>query len=598
MILILGGTTEGRIAASVCEEAGKPFYYSTKTTQQAIECPHATHIYGGMDECELDNFCKENSIQLLIDAAHPFAINLHKNVDAVSDKLNIPVIRLERCYESEAYSNATWLNSYDEAVSYLTSHGITSLLALTGVSTISKLKPYWQHSSCWFRILDRDESKEAVRLAGFPPDKIIYYNDNGDDYELFKQLSPQAILTKESGITGGFNSKLNAAYRLNIPVLVIRRPTLPHSFITVYGKYGLRKQVEKILPHFFALRIGFTTGTCATAATKAALLSLITQDSVSEIYITLPDGEKLLVPIKSVTTSGVKASATVVKDAGDDPDITNGLEIISTVELNDSINGIRFMQGEGVGTVTLQGIGIAVGEPAINATPRKMIEREAEELLHQHPDIAHGISVTISVPKGKEVALRTFNPKLGVVGGISIIGTSGIVKPFSSEAFVSSIRKEMGLAKALGCEHIVINSGAKSEELVREKFPNLLNQAFIHYGNFIGETIKIASELDIKEVTLGIMIGKAVKLAEGNLDTHSKHVTMNKPFLVSLATQAGCSTETILAINEITLARQLWELIPQHESEFFALLVQKCYEVCSPLLPNGKLSVMLIAERQ
>ncbi len=597
MILILGGTTEGRIAARVCEEAGKPFYYSTKTYQQDISCPHATHIYGGMDENEMENFCKENNIHLLIDAAHPFANNLHKNIATVSDKLNIPVIRLERNYENEDSKKAIWLNGYDEAIDYLTSHNITKLLALTGVSTISKLKSYWQNNDCWFRILHKEESIQLAKQAGFPSERIIYYNSDSNEYELFRNINPQAILTKESGETGGFNNKLDAANKVNIPILVVRRPTLSDKFITAYGQYGLRKQIEKILPDFFSLHIGFTTGTYATAATKAALLSLITQEKVNEIYISLPDGEKLLVPIESTVIANNKASSTVIKDAGDDPDITNGLEIISTVELSDNINGVGFLQGEGVGTVTLEGIGLKVGEPAINATPRKMIEQEVEKLLHQYPDMASGVYVTISVPKGKEVAQRTFNPKLGVVGGISIIGTSGIVKPFSSEAFVNSIRKEMELAKALGCEHIVINSGAKSEDFVRKEFPNLLNQAFIHYGNFIGETIKIASELDIKEVTLGVMIGKVVKLAEGNLDTHSKNVTMNKSFLVSLAEQSNCSTETIEAIKKINLARQLWDIISENEIGFFSLIVKKCYDICSPLLPNGKLTVMLISEK-
>lgn len=595
MILILGGTTEGRIAAKVCEEAGKPFYYSTKTSQQDISCPHAIQIYGGMDENEMEDFCKKNHIRLLIDAAHPFADKLHKNIAITSDKLRIPVIRLERSYIDEDKISATWFNSYDEAIEYLTSHRITKLLALTGVSTIGRLKPYWQNNDCRFRILDREESRSIAEQSGFPLEKILYYNSDGNEHELFKSINPQAILTKESGETGGFSDKLDAAQRLNIPMLVIRRPTLSDKFITVFGQYGLRKQVEKILPDFFPLHIGFTTGTCATAATKAALISLITQKIADEIFITLPDGEKLLVPIENTVTANNTASSTVIKDAGDDPDITNGLEIISTVELNDSINGVYFKQGEGVGMVTLEGLDLEVGSPAINATPRKMIEREVEEVLHQYPDIAGGVDVTISVPKGREVAQKTFNPKLGVIGGISIIGTSGVVKPFSSEAFVSSIRKEMQLAKALGCEHIVINSGAKSEGFIRKEFPSLLNQAFIHYGNFIGETIKIASELKIKEVTLGVMIGKAVKLAEGSLDTHSKNVTMNKAFLTSLAKQASCASDTVEAIGKITLARQLWEVIA--EKEFFSLLIKKCYEVCSPLLPNGKLTILLISEK-
>lgn len=597
MILILGGTTEGRIAAKVCEEAGKPFYYSTKTSQQDISCPHALHIYGGMDENEMEDFCKKNDIKLLIDAAHPFADNLHKNIAVVSEKLNIPTIRLERTYTEEDNGSVIWLNSYNEAVDYLTSHGVDKLLALTGVSTIFKLKPYWQNNDCWFRILDREESREFAVKEGFPLDKILYYNSDSNEYELYKEISPQAILTKESGETGGFNDKLEAAQKLNIPVLVIRRPTLSDKFITVYGQYGLRKQIEKILPDFFPLHIGFTTGTCATAAAKAALLCLITQKKMSEVYISLPDGEKLLVPIENTVIANNKVSCTVIKDAGDDPDITNGLEIISTVEFSDTVNGVVFLQGEGVGIVTLEGLGLEVGGPAINATPRKMIEHEVEEILAQYPDFASGVYVTISVPKGKEIAQRTFNPKLGVVDGISIIGTSGIVKPFSSEAFVNSIRKEMTLAKTLGCEHIVINSGAKSEGFVRKEFPCLLNQAFIHYGNFIGETIKIASELEIKEVSLGVMIGKAVKLAEGNLDTHSKNVIMNKPFLIDLAKQAGCSSDTIKAIEGITLARQLWDIIPENKVEFFSLIVKKCYDVCSTLLSNGKLTVMLISEK-
>lgn len=206
-------------------------------------------------------------------------------------------------------------------------------------------------------------------------------------------------------------------------------------------------------------------------------------------------------------------------------------------------------------------------------------------------------AVTISVPGGEEIARRTFNPRLGIEGGISIIGTSGIVKPFSSEAFVDSIRKSMEVGRATGSPRIVLNSGAKSEKYVRGYYPELPAQAFIHYGNFIGDTIKITADLEIKAVTLGIMIGKAVKLAEGNLDTHSKQVTMNKDFLREVALSAGCGGETLAVIEKITLARELWTLLSAEDLQAFcSRLLELCHQYCDPLLPEGELTILLISE--
>ena len=187
-------------------------------------------------------------------------------------------------------------------------------------------------------------------------------------------------------------------------------------------------------------------------------------------------------------------------------------------------------------------------------------------------------------------------------GGISIIGTSGIVRPFSNDAFLASIRKEAEVAKAIGCSRLVINSGAKSERFLKGYLSERLSeelppQMFVHYGNFIGKTLKIAAELQFDEVVMGIMIGKAVKLAEGALDTHSKKVVMNKAFLKELAAKAGCKPESVQKIDSLTLARELWELFSKTEQQsFFPLLLQKCREHCTPLLPNGKLSVLLISE--
>lgn len=601
MILIFGGTTEGRKAIAVCEEAGTPFYYSTKGDSQKVELVNGIHITGGMDDKQILSFCKENNIDLIVDAAHPFAEALHLNIALVSGASGIPVIRFERNYiqQSKAF---LWFDSYDEVIAYLEKNNINNLLALTGVNTVSKLKHYWKKRPCWFRILNREESREIIKHEQFPDDKVLYFGEKGDDTSLFKQLNPEAILIKESGDSGGFNEKVKAAQTLGIPLLVVKRPVLSPSFILVYGENGLRKQIERLLPEFFALRTGYTTGTCATAATKAALIALLTGKEQTAINISLPGGELIDLSVFTTTIEVGKASCSVLKDAGDDPDITNGQEIISTVQLNTSHNEVRFLQGKGIGIVTLPGLGLAIGEPAINTTPRQMIIREIADTLHYFQDELPdqnsniGVDVTISVPKGEELARKTFNPKLGITGGISIIGTSGIVKPFSSDAFVASIRREMQVAKALGCKHLVINSGAKSERFIKQRYLQLPSQAFIHYGNFIGETIKIASELGFIHLTLGIMIGKAVKLAEGHLDTHSKRVVMNKDFLIETAQEASCSKETIHAIQTMTMARQLWEIIPEKEQAFFSRIIERCYDVCKPLFPNKTLEILFINE--
>ena len=205
------------------------------------------------------------------------------------------------------------------------------------------------------------------------------------------------------------------------------------------------------------------------------------------------------------------------------------------------------------------------------------------------------LTVTVSIPDGEAIARRTFNPRLGIEGGISVIGVSGIVKPFSEEAFIQSIRKCMEVAKASGAGRVVINSGAKSERFVKSRYPELPRQAFVEYGNYIGETLTMAAELGIPQVTLGVMLGKAVKLAEGHLDTHSRRATMNRQFIASLLEEAGCAlTEEG---SQYTLARELWDLIPAERREAFArVVIRHCLAHCEPLLPDGQLTVLLIGE--
>ena len=588
MILILGGTTEGRLAVKVADEAGSPYYYSTRGIQQEIACRNGIHLTGGMDVEAMTSFCIHHQIRLLVDAAHPFAVGLHQTVHETAIRLNLPVVRVERSYPERA-TDIVWCEDYEDAVRQLEKDRIHSLLSLTGVQTIGKLRGYWAKHPCWFRILKRDESVALARSQGFDEQRIVYYQAE-DEKSLLKRLTPQAILTKESGETGGFQQKIDAARMLGIPVYVVKRPSLPDSFMNVTGEYGLRKQIEKWVPGFYPLRSGYTTGACATAASKAALLGLLGRDIPSLIPIRFPNGETLSLPVADVQWGEESVSAIVVKDAGDDPDVTHGHRIVSTIRFS-SHPGIHFLQGEGVGKVTLPGLGLEIGEPAINKVPRQMMEQELSALYQG------GLDVTISVPDGRELAKRTFNPKLGIVDGISIIGTSGIVRPFSSEAFVEAIRREIEVAQALGCTHLVINSGAKSERYLKIEFPDLLPQAFVHFGNFIGETLRIADELHIPEVTMGIMIGKAVKLAEGYLDTHSKKVVMNKAFLKQLAIKSGCSQEALALIENLTLARELWEHLSEADASlFFTELLDNCYAHCRPLMSDGKLTILLIDE--
>lgn len=595
MILILGGTTEGRAAVRVADEAAATYYYSTKGTLQSIECAHGIRLTGAMDAAEMERFCREHSIQLLIDAAHPFAKALHQAIGQVSKHLRIPVIRYERRYPPRD-EDLIWCDTYADAMLRMEKENVRRLLALSGVNTLAPLRPFWETHDCWFRILDREESLSLAQKQGFPQDRLIFYQEGEDELKLLEQLLPDAILTKESGFSGYFPEKVNAARRFGIPVFVVKRPALPETFYIVYGEDGLRKQIERLLPTFFPLKSGYTTGACATAAAKAALLALLSKEEQTESPITLPSGEMISLPVTHTEWDGSSATCTVIKESGDDPDVTNHCSIVATVQLVSGHHpgSITFRAGEGVGTVTLPGLGLEIGDPAINATPRKMISKELLPLL---PDPDSAVIVTISVPGGEELAKRTFNPKLGIIGGISIIGTSGIVRPFSSDAFIASIRKEASVAKAIGCDTLVINSGAKSERYLKSLYPSLPSQSFVHYGNFIGETLKIAAELGFKHVVLGVMIGKAVKLAEGFLDTHSKKVVMNKAFLQELAREAGCGEATIEGINGITLARELWGLLPQKEQEaFFPLLLRKCESCCASLLPRAELTLLLITE--
>ena len=580
-LLVFGGTTEGRLAVDVCEQAGKPFYYSTKGSSQKVDMHNGVHITGAMTADDIVVFCKEHEIGCIVDAAHPFAENLHKTIDEARHALGIPVIRLQRVFP-EHIKGVKYCSDYEDAIAKMQEAKVNKLLALTGANTISKLK----RSNAIFRILNRPESIALAKTAGLADDQLIFYNESleipsvEDEKKVMIEVGCDAIITKESGESGGFEVKVEAALELGLKVFVVEHPQLPKDWITVTGKYGLRRVIEHLMPDFFPLKTGFTTGACATAATKAAALSILFDEYPEEVHFALPDGEIMTIPV----TYEAKGVASVIKDSSDDPDVTKGCKITSTVTLEKSDGfSVTFLQGEGVGKVTLPGLGIPVGGPAVNPTPRKMIENELRAIVESAPSLreragGEAFLVTISVENGAELALKTFNHKVGVVGGISIIGTSGIVSPLSNEAFVQSIRRELDVAWAIGCRTIGLVAGMKSEKALE-------GIRCVHYGNFVGEALKAAREVGFEDVHIAIMIGKAVKLAEGHLDTHSHKVLMNQEFIREVAEGLG------LEYKEVDMARDLWNTMPP---AFFEEIKRLCYETCRTVYPEGKLTIHIV----
>ena len=560
MILVFGGTTEGRKAVEVLEEAGSPYFYSTKTGEQELSLHNGLRIEGAMNAETMYSFCKEHQIRLIIDAAHPFASQLHETIANVASEYDIPVIRYERIYPPRDV-DITWIDDYAEVPT-----DIHTLLATTGVQSISKLK-YLEEKGIKviYRILNRESSILLAHQQGATDDQLCFYPQT---------VEADAVLMKESGVSGGFVEKIAEAREKGMRIIALKRPKL--SFVnTINGPYGLRRAVEKLLSEFFPLHSGLTTGTCATAAAIAATMKLTKGETPAEVPVLLPNGETI--PVAVVYSNDY---AYCIKEAGDDPDVTDGIEVRAYVEPS---NHFEIVGGEGVGRFTLPGFDYPPGEAAINKGPREMMRKNIQE----------NVKIIISVPDGAEIAKKTFNPRLGIEGGISIIGVSGIVKPFSEEAFIDSIHKCMKVAKASGAERVVINSGAKSERFVRTMYPELPRQAFVEYGNYIGETLKIANELGIKHVTLGVMLGKAVKLAAGHLDTHSRKTTMDIRFIQQMLQESGITID----ISNITLARELWDIIPSNQlNDFAQTVIRHCATYCNPILPEGSLTILLIDE--
>ena len=280
------------------------------------------------------------------------------------------------------------------------------------------------------------------------------------------------------------------------------------------------------------LRRGWTTGACATAATKAALNRLLGGPFLDPVTITLPGGQTPAFALAEEQEGEGFAEAGIIKDAGDDPDVTHGALVRARVEHGEAGTGVRFVAGPGVGTITKPGLPLPVGEPAINPVPRKMMSAVVEELC-----LAHGrapdIRITISVRDGDELAKKTWNPRLGILGGLSILGTTGIVIPYSCAAWIHSIHRGIDVARAMGVTHVVGATGDVSERAARERL-GLPEESYLDMGDFVGGMLKYLKQHPVERVTIAGGFGKLCKLAQGAMDLHSSRSRVDHHFLAGL----------------------------------------------------------------
>ncbi|EMY78461.1 cobalamin biosynthesis protein CbiD [Leptospira weilii serovar Ranarum str. ICFT] len=326
------------------------------------------------------------------------------------------------------------------------------------------------------------------------------------------------------------------------------------------------------------LREGFTTGACSAAAAKAATRLLLKGYPVLEIETTLPNQKQVLFPVKRCQLEGEVAICSVVKDAGDDPDCTHGAELTARVRLTKE-SKIVLKGGDGVATVTKAGLGLEVGEAAINPVPRKNISEMILEELRGSS--FNGAEVEISVPGGREMAKKTMNERLGLIGGISILGTTGIVKPYSTAAFKASVIQAIRMAREYGIDTAVLTTGGKSEKFAMDLFPNLNVLSFIQVGDFIGTGIKTSVKESIRRVIVVGMIGKLSKMADGVMMTHRGGSSVNTKTLSEIARSAGVPEPIAIEILHANTARHVLEICKSYGYEIVStkiceIVVKNC----------------------
>lgn len=338
------------------------------------------------------------------------------------------------------------------------------------------------------------------------------------------------------------------------------------------------------------LRRGFTTGTSAAAGTKAAAEAAFNSilkrpyKKPKKVSVTLPSGKTIDIPVKSVKVEDDSAYAVIIKDAGDDPDVTNGAEFISTIKvkkINCGRANVKIKGGVGVGKVTRPGLKIPPGNPAINPVPLKMIKAALIEAAKE-AGVTPSVEVTISVPKGEELAEKTMNPRLGVIGGISILGTSGIVEPMSLIAYTHSISAGVDVALASGLTEVVFSTGRSSEKVVEKAF-GLPEYAYVLTGDHMGYALKdTLKRTGLKKVMIAGQFGKFSKLAAGHFETHCSDSSVEFEFLAGLCKKNGAGDKVIKKVLSANTARQVFFLLKEEG------LAKVLKEVCRKVKENSQ----------
>jgi len=311
------------------------------------------------------------------------------------------------------------------------------------------------------------------------------------------------------------------------------------------------------------LRQGFSTGSAAAAAAQGALYELLGLACPEQVTVPLPGGGSLTIPLRYHRRQGDGGVAAVIKDAGDDPDVTNGAEIGARVWLaNGGGPELIFHNGVGVGRLTKPGLPLPVNEPAINPVPRKMIRKSLGLLWDQaRPEQPLRLEVEIFVPGGEELARHTLNPRLGIVGGLSILGTTGLVKPFSHDAYRATVIASLKVAQALGIPGIVFTTGGKSEAAMQALLPALPVEAFVQMGDYVRFALRAAGHLQFRSISVGAFFGKAVKIAQGKGHTHASKGLPDLPALGRLTLETAGKAELAREVARANTARQALEIL-------------------------------------
>src|SRR5471030_1870697 len=332
------------------------------------------------------------------------------------------------------------------------------------------------------------------------------------------------------------------------------------------------------------LRSGLTTGSCATATSLAAARLLLSGSYADAVEIILPKGKQVQMRLEFCRLIDDGAEAGTIKDAGDDPDVTHGALLYSHVRLSTE-PGIRFIAGRGVGTVTRPGLVLGVGEPAINPVPRNMITDHLT-LLAAELDYRGGFEVTVNVAGGEALALKTINHRLVILGGLSILGTSGIVRPFSCSAYIASIHQGIDVAKANGYVHIAACTGNQSEDAMRLRY-KLPDIALIEMGDFVGAVLKHLRRAPVEKLSLCGGFGKISKLAAGHMDLHSRNSSIDLPQLASWAASAGASTTLQQAMRDANTSQEALLLAHEQGVPLGHIVCEHARQFALSVVPEG-----------